>query len=338
MEIIQRNKMISFLRVIAMLAIILLHIFSYVGIYEYGVLNIFTYVFLIISGYLYSSKKIVSKKEFIINRIKKILVPLWIWSLFLSIVTAIKGQLKLAITSFVISLFNLNGLDYFFFGHHILDNYQIEGLYHCWFITLIFVCYIILAYIKESKIEKIILKHKNIAFVLSFFIQIVFSLIFNVQIGGIITFFIGYFYLKNKEIKRIDIVKLLIACILLTSIRVLTHKIIDGTVFYDYIIQVYFNMIIGLFIFAFLMYIYQNNNNINNIIYKITNTKICIMLEKNSYYLYIVHYAFLKKPFDLSIFMDSKILQVGLFFVLSLISAKIINYFCNLIFVKKINN
>lgn len=324
----KKNSVISILRVVAMLAIILLHLFSYFGIYEYGILNIFIYVFFIISGYLYSNKKIDNKKDFIISRIKKILIPLWIWSFIISIITAVSGKIKLAISSFFISLFNLHGLDYLFFGHHILDNFQVEGLIHCWFITVIMACYLSLIFIKGSKIEEYIEKNRILSMTIFIIFQVLLALLLNVQIAGILAFYFGYYCLSDRNINIKNCLLYFIVSLLLGFARIYLHAYIDGTIFYDQVIQPYFNISSAMFIVVIALLLYQNNPMIKDTINDVSKNNIFRWFEKNSYYLFIVHYAFLYQPFNFLLFGNFKII----IFSLSLfLSAQILNVLTNLI-------
>ena len=330
----EKNKIISILRVISMLAIIILHIFSYFGIYEFGILNVFIYVFFLISGYLFSKKIIDNKKEFIKKRIKKILLPLWVWSLFLSLYVAIfKKQIKLAATSFLISLFNLNGLDYFFFGHHILDKYQIEGITHCWFVTAIFVCYLIMVAIKDTKIETKIENNLKSSLTISLAIQILLAIFINVQISGIITFFIGYFYFSKQKPSKQKSIALFFCTLIFGLIRIYLHTYIDEKIFYDQTIQPYFNMLASAFILTTSTYLFSNNQSFNKIVNKICNNRLFVLLEENSYFLFITHFTFIYGPLNIMMYIKNKPLQICCFVVLSIISAYIINHIC-----KRINH
>lgn len=324
----QRNNMISVLRVMAMLAIILSHLFSYFGIYEYGVLNVFIYVFFIISGYLYSSKKIDNKKAFIISRIKKILVPIWIWSFILSLVTALSGKIKLAISSFMVSLFNLHGLDYLFFGRHLLDQYQIGGLIHCWFITVIMLCYISLIYIKDSKLEEFIKKNQLLSIIIFVIIQIVLAMLLRIQIAGVLAFYLGYFSLSNSSENPKRSILYFAVSLLLGLARLYFHINADGSIFYDQIIQPYFNISAALLLTSVSIYFYGNVPMIEKKINCISNNIIFKWLENNSYYLYIVHFAFFYQPLN---FLLSSNFGILVFLLLLCLLAQIVNYLANLI-------
>lgn len=82
-----RNYCISILRVLGMLFIILCHIASWLDIafleqfFNYGV-----YIFLFISGFLYANKEINSPSKWFLTRVKKLLIPFYLFVIPVSIV------------------------------------------------------------------------------------------------------------------------------------------------------------------------------------------------------------------------------------------------------------
>lgn len=317
----KNNNAVSFIRVIAMLSVITSHVLVSNNIYDYSVFDFSRSAFLLISGFLYSNKNIEDKKGFLYKRILKILLPMWIWSLFVSIVEAITSHnYALSISSFLITFFNLQGLnsiilDFSFFNSRILPQ---VALY--WFITVIFICYVIMVLIKGTKFDRYIKKNKFIFISILVAIQLVFALFLNIQLGYLFAFFIGYVFYSEDEI---DLKKVIVSfCLVLGFgiLRIILRRYIDGSLLYNEFILPSFNTIAAVFITVLCLYLQKRtqifNSLYNNYLYK--------KFESDSYFLYITHDFFLYGTFRIFGRTNNSIVDLLLFIILAVISSKVV--------------
>ena len=78
---VSKNIAISYIRLIAMILIVICHFLQFYGYKLAFYLNIGVQLFFIISGYLYGNKDIDNIVPFLKKRFRKILVPYWIMAL-----------------------------------------------------------------------------------------------------------------------------------------------------------------------------------------------------------------------------------------------------------------
>lgn len=56
--------------------------------------NVGVYIFLFLSGWLYGKKKISDIRKWYIERVKRVLIPMWLFMIFLLFIHYIKGTMK----------------------------------------------------------------------------------------------------------------------------------------------------------------------------------------------------------------------------------------------------
>ena len=102
---------VSLCRVIAMVLIIFCHLFGWMRIPALSqLLNVGVFVFLIISGFLYSNKEIAYSVQWLISRWLKIYVPMIIWVLIVVLMDiAIFKQIP-KVKETVLFFLNLQGI------------------------------------------------------------------------------------------------------------------------------------------------------------------------------------------------------------------------------------
>ena len=176
-----------------MLTVIVAHYLTWRNVYTFQIETIAVSAFLFISGYLYGNKSIENRKDWIKNRVSRVLVPFWILATTLSIYLIVRGDYQLALRQIIESFFNLQGIHNILRFQFTLGNGHLPGLAHCWFLTVIMLCYIGLVFLKDSHIEKLGDKHPGILLLLAILLHISFSFI-NVAIGCFVIFLVGYFY------------------------------------------------------------------------------------------------------------------------------------------------
>lgn len=172
---------ISAIRLIAMILIILCHIFQF---YELDIawwLNVGVQIFLILSGFLYGTKEINDPIKWTCKRLSKILIPYYVL-LVIYFIVCLFGRVRFPIPEVWRSFFALGNL---------------PGLSHLWFVSTILFCYIITPFLYQF-VEKT--KGKLSAIVLSTVIYIAVSSIINAYFRHhficcyIVGFYLGYYW------------------------------------------------------------------------------------------------------------------------------------------------
>lgn len=321
----QLNPAISITRVVGMFLIIFCHLIQY---YDGGrfsnlsqVLNVGVMVFLLISGYLYSQKPINDNKTWIIRRMKKILIPLYIFMIFIFVYRYLILGLNLEVNQYLIYLFDLQGINFLI---KYFNGGNVQGATHLWFLTVILICYFIT--IKLNKIDKKIFKSKriNIIIVLLIFLQILLCY-FAIYINYISIYIFGYI-LGNIWFGKIGWKKYIMLTILNLIglvIRLYSRSIIDGTILYDNII-----VLITQDIFA--IWIFISISKFCSIKYRfvcnMVSKKMWIKMDKLSFYIYITHYMYLVGPFNIRTLNISVLSKGIIFLMLTVASASILCY------------
>lgn len=318
----KKNLFISSLRVFSMFLIILTHIFSanqnIIVQHLSQITNIAVYIFILISGYLYGTlTKIGNKRKWLLNKYYKIILPMFI-------------------VFFIYQIYTDNLIDakniFYFFNLQILLS-ENEGLGHLWFVSIIFLCYILVPYIKNKtnmQIKKMI--------IILFFTQIglvsflsilkvnparVYSLIFF-----IITFFVGVLLNPDRKCKSENISKtnICILFIIIFGLRFFSTFIFNSQdVLYINMIIPMCNLILCIYTFFFYSFIYNT--------FLIGKDKKFTFFDDYSYYIFLVHYPLTVKPFSIisnNVLIDFiKVLTLSIFMAIILkclnkISVKIV--------------
>lgn len=251
------------------------------------------------------------------NRIKRILPAYWI-SLLIVVLLRLLFNLKVGLNSFVIYLFNLQGLDRIFLN---LKIHSINGISQTWFLTVLMICYFIIAIFKKKpKCDSFIRKHRYLFLAVAFILQII-GVYFGIQTVYIICFLIGYFWDRNAEfsIKKYVIFSLLI--FVSFAIRILCRNHYDGTVLYNHIIARWTFVLLAIWIIVTI-------NHLCRLFAKksalLVNSKVWRLLDMASYPLYLVHFVLVNGEFATINWCSNVLLATIMVALLSVIMAMII--------------
>lgn len=310
-DVVEKNRDLSIqiIRIMAMLLIIICHFCDYSNnryISSLGqFFNIGVFIFIFISGYLYGDKKICNYKKWLFSRVKKIMIPVYIFIVFLIFLNSALTE-TFQYKYLFIYLFNLQ---YFFNG--------ITGGGHLWFISVILICYLLVPLLNKYK-EKVLGYFKYIS---------IFLIILSILIGlvskvwGLLGFYIYVFYLgyfiRNKNFVKIKYWKLIVFIILGLVGRIIGKCLFDDTLFYETTITAITHTIITVSVFIFLYKILMRVRLKNNSI----GGRIISFFDDLSYYIFIVHYMFIIGPVYLLSLTNNMFVNILLFGVFTLISA-----------------
>lgn len=330
--IINKNRSIQVIRIVAMFMIIFDHILCKISFPMQAmivqVMNSGVFIFLLISGFLFGNKEIKNWKIWFINRLTRICIPLWIFMIIDFIVEAIIWK-TFEFKYVFIYAFNLQGI----LGIN-------TGGTNLWFLTLIMICYLITPVLQWIK-KKTLGKYVGIsAAIIGIIVQII--LAYTTDIGmvaghtlswcviAIGMYVVGYFVgntILSDNIGKTRIgtitVLMIISCIL---VLIFNHKF-DGQVIYDRIIIYYGMVVVDTWICTVLYKLGQFVKE--GIIKKIINH-----FDRISYEFYIVHGLIIVALTQLLIGNVGVIAYIFATIVLSYIFAWILHLICKLIYMK----
>jgi peptidoglycan/LPS O-acetylase OafA/YrhL len=262
------------------------------------------YIFFILSGYLYGKVDKKINKKWLINRILKLMIPIYIFFILYYAFNYVIGN-TIDYKYWLIYLFNVQIF------------LPIDGLANLWFISVFMLCYVLLYFVKRYSF---IDKNLKIILLLLTIIAVIVSL-YNIKAGDILIYIIIYFwgyYISHNNIKLNTKKILLLACVAII-VRVVCNILIDSTYLYDFVISHLTNTIIGLAIITFIM-----NNKLSR--KKENDHKMINYLDEISYYVYIVHYIFLVGYLNLYKLNFNYIVTILLFLVCTFATANILKY------------
>lgn len=283
----KRNISIQLIRVVAMSMIIFDHLLAVIEFPMKSaiipILNSGVFIFLLISGYLYGNKNIENWKNWFLNRIMRICIPMWIFMIIDFVVEALIWN-QFDIKLVIIYAFNLQGI----LGVNVSSA-------NLWFLTLIMICYIITPILQFIKQKKLGANVGVTVLITAIIVQIILAYTINIgMVAGhtmswcmiaIGMYIVGYFLgntLLSDNIGRMKIIVwTAMAAISLSVILIFQFKF-DGHILYDRIVIFYGMAVVDLWI--------------STVIYKLGQyvkggviSKIIDHLDTVSYEVYIVH-------------------------------------------------
>lgn len=326
-----RNNAVSMVRISATFMIVLCHVFSWIGINSLAMIfNVGVEIFLLISGYLYSNRKIDSAAVFLKKRWIKLCVPMCILVVCLFLYNLLVIGNWRIIKMLPIYILNLQGIGFVIPKLHVSNMAEIGQL---WFITVIMLCYIFLVFVKKIETDKFWKCKWKVydTYVILLIVDLI--LVLNgIQIAYFVVFFIGYAIGKmNVEFKNTSYIILSVTMICVMGVRLIARNIIDGSVLYDNVITIMAHTVLGIWIYATICLIYERFKCLFDMV---CNSTLWNWLEKHSMMIYMTHYMFLIGNFNvanLPIGIGGQFIAFGIFtilasMILNYISEKIINW------------
>lgn len=315
---------LSFVRLIATLMIFSCHILQGLNLELAFWVNIGVQIFFVLSGYLYSKKKIKSTKEFYKKQYKKIMTPYIILLIFMILITIIQSK------EIVLSKFMLLGAFLGFQGW----SGTFQGLTHTWFISYILLCYLITPILNRIKVFNSTDNYKKtlIAFIL-FAIILQLSISFNVlRINGsyILLYIMGYILGNtNKKLYK----KLCIGFIFLTIMTLPLRIMVQ---YYD---NYTLNNLINYFRIGVDNFISYNHGLLGITLFlliiilskKIKYNTILYYSDKYSYYIYLVHQIFILNDYSLLYLTNSLTINILLILLITIASAILLYHLTKII-------
>lgn len=319
----KERYIVSLTRVLGMVFIVLCHLVqesnSNILIQSAQVFNVGVFIFLFISGFLYGVKDITNIKKWYKGRAIRILVPLYIFMIFLFILYNFGLNSNIEFKYYFIYLFNLQGL---------LGG--IMGAQHLWFLTAIMLCYIITPllnrYKKNVHNKMFIIFSITIAISIHFITAVFINEKLGLYLGYLFNYIFAYYfsYLWNRKVSNKSIVILSIVNLIGLILRFFSRFIIDGTILYDGIIVIYQQSLFSIWIFMFIYFILKE--------IKIKKYESIInYFDGLSFYIYITHMMFISRPLSVmkvtSNFVLNSIIALILTFITAILLKRLSSYF-----------
>lgn len=301
------SNALVYLRVIAMLFIVICHLFQSYRVYQLSsIFNVGVQVFLTMSGVLYGFKIIENWKEWTKKRIVKLYLPMLLLLIAVIPVLAVVGGGNLRPHVLFANFMNLQGV-----GDVIDIDLRIKGLNHLWFMTAIMVAYFSFPILQKLRDVAVL----SLTILLLLWVIIFVCLPPRVMWGAewIFLFATGYMRIaaeisntSSKLVRLFDFVLIasLIPVVLLISDANLTSN-------YDRLNRI-FHVLLGL---SLTIWGYK--------MLKICNIRIIPswirMFDKYSFYVYLVHFVFMIGPLSFAHFTPYNMVNIAIMLSLSVL-------------------
>lgn len=304
-----KGVFISYLRVFAMILILMCHIVQehnniYINMTA-QFLNVGVSIFIIISGYLYGKKEI---KEgyfrWIIKRAKRIIVPMYSFMIFLLIVNLVIDS-NIRIANWIIYIFNLQGFQIY-----------VHGAEHLWYLTIIMVCYLITPILNKYK-TKISNKKLIIYISVGILLQLITAYFINMQLGIYLIYILLYIvsYIIGYKVNIIISMKSMFILLFLAGVsgilRIGARVLFDNSILYNVIIVGYTQGVIAFCIFYIFTYICRNTKE----------NKVINFFDSISFEIYLVHYMYIVGPLRIMGLTNSFIVNTIITLMITIITA-----------------
>lgn len=317
-----KNYSISILRVVGMFSIVFCHFFSWFGLpilsqfFNFGV-----YLFLFISGFLYANKNIADPQKWFLARLKKILVPYYIFAIPIALVYFLWTGFD-PIKGIMYSLC-LQGIN---FICPFISFTEIEPLGNLWFITIILLCYLLTIILKNfEKEHNVSVAGATVVLLLIWLVpKILMCFSFPyIDTQYFVAYFIGY-YISKFNVKNNKWTFFLLGLFMFAAaivIRLIAKKYLDGIYESEYLVFVSLTQI-AVAVSSYFICTYLVNNF--SILESMAKSKIWSLFDVMSYPIYITHYAFLTGMTSVSNFGFSTPISILLFVLFTVISSSIL--------------
>lgn len=309
-----RFASISMVRFIAMLMIIVCHLFQFYDNEICRWLNVGVQIFFVISGFLYGAKEIENPIGFLFKTFRKILVPYWVFLVLAVSLYLIFCPSEVSLTSVLKAIVCAGTL---------------PGLGHLWFVGYILFCYFLTPYLYW--IRKKISPASSVLTVLCIY----FSLLLLIQIVGIAfnsyflpdrisCFVVGFFAMDmirrfGNNMKTAIIVFFLSFAIIMSGVEIYLKYIAEVSLTGNVLTLFnawcrYGHLFLGVALFFVL----------NEIFHKIRYSWLLRMSDKYSYEIYIVHLLFILSPLSFMSLTGSSVVNIILILFASVVSSIIL--------------
>ena len=255
---------IYFLRALAVVCILLCHLFEAYGVSGSGLLYVGVPVFFAISGFLYGRRTISDWRGWGLKRLVKLYIPYLVFIVpALGCFLIFKPE-SMSVYKALLYLFNLQG-----FSGGVL------GLNHLWFVTAIMVCYVFLPFVQRFK------KGTSVALSVSWVVFILDFLFLGGRFHWLPLYLIAYFSAVSN-LKASAAVAVAFLCLQMF------YPDFDEAVRYSFV-----RSLSGMLVVFFMIFLFQYCKHC-------ALPPLVKWFSDNSYVLYLVHNVLMVGPFSLN--------------------------------------
>lgn len=305
-----------------MFSIVFCHFFSWFGLPVLSqFLNFGVYLFLFISGFLYANKNISEPQKWVLTRLKKILIPYYIFAIPIALLYFLSTGFDLVKS--IMYLFCLQGI---YFICPFIPFTEIEPLGNLWFITIILLCYLLTIILKNfEKKHSVSVAGATVVLLLIWLVPKIlmcFSLSY-IDTQYFVAYFIGY-YISKFNVKNNKWTFWLLGLFMFAVaivIRLTAKMYLDGIYESEYLVFVSLTQI-AVAVSAYFICTYLVTNFA--ILESMAKSKIWLLFDVMSYPIYITHYAFLTGVTSVSNFGFSTPISILLFVLFTIVSTSIL--------------
>ena len=312
---------ITILHVLACGMILLCHFFQDAKIGSLGEIFLAGLsVFFIVSGFL-TGLKPKYNTGWLRNRFKRILLPYYVVTFsFLILLFFFTNEFNLISTIHLATA--SQGINYFIWPYDLYG--AMPGIGHLWYITIILLCFVF-----TPILDKLYKRYTPTLTDLYVFLAILICAVqpiliyFGIQISYIISFLIGFLYARQGYVmtaKRYLSITLIFTVI--TIIRFIGMRFIDGSVFYDRYIALVSQGALAVFIFTTIFFIGRLLPEATSSIGK---SKVVVLLASIIYEIYLLHYFFLRGPWPIKNYIGNLFVADLIIVLLSIIVGLILS-------------
>lgn len=283
----RQDVAISYVRFIAMIMIIICHFFQYYGNELAFWFNVGVQIFFVISGFLYGSKDIDNPIDFICKQFKKILIPYYVFIIFITFFYLVFARTSFSLPKVVKAVFCVGTID---------------GLGHLWFIGYILICYIMTPYLYwlRKKAENYSIFKMSVIYIVVCFLVIAVGVLTDsyFQPHRICCYMVGFMiasYHNKYGDCALKCYRYLfgIFALVLNALRIYlkyVYNVSSATVLGKVFMfsEPYLHLLLGVAIFLWLHYAFS----------RIRECSLVRWSNKYSFCIYIVHQTFILSPFS----------------------------------------
>ena len=330
---VSKDDSIKVIRVVAMLMIVGCHISSYVGCTVLGLaLDVGVQIFLFISGWLYSEKKIDNNISWLVRKWVNLCIPAYIWAFVMYLVSHTWGRQKKGDVwlYFLTHFFNLQGWNKVFTGYPLKWVKCISGCGHMWFLTALMLCYFLMLIWKKMYDQRSISGMQERRFRWWYCMLGAVCVCAGGYIGicfeWFYIYFLGYFLRRSwKEVTQRQYLFLSTLMVAAMVVRLVGREYLDDTVYYDGMIVFLTHNILAIWIVATIRFCDERTQ----IVKQLADLKSINWFDAYSYEIYIVHFGILEICSMLN--MQNTILEMIIFLWMSMACAILLKKSSNII-------
>lgn len=286
-------------------------------------------LFLFVSGFLAGNREVAYNQDWFKRKARRILVPYYMVVIPVLCIFTLMGGAILFIQWFVL-LTNLQGLTNFLFMNDLTGYWAPlnQGLGHFWFVTIIMLCYLLVPGL-NAVYRQLPWLRKNIWSVLLAIVFVVepMLLFYNIKIGYIVLFFIGFFFAcKKVEITHCLFFFSMVVFAFLIVMRLVSRTWLDDTVIYNHYISGLASTAVGLGIVAVFFYLRKLRPAFVD---RVAKMKAIVWLDSIIYEVFLIHHIFIKGSWSVFSVVNNIWAGTALVLFITLVASVIVHRISN---------